>query len=140
MLGLMSCTFYSELQVERNMKNHTQCVNHLARMSYLGKSFLSLIVVYAICLDVLEKNLITNTVRLDLSDDKNKRSNEPKGLHLKALVKAINDCGIPFKVWEKLDKFGWPRKKKLLLSLPDKFKDILKPAICDTVTQIWKVL
>ena len=75
-----------------------------------------------------------------------------KGLHLKALVKAINDCGIPFTVWEKLDnngkktsRYDWrslvgQEKKKLLLSLPHKFKDILKPAIYDTVTQIWKVL
>ncbi len=101
---------------------------------------------------MLERNLINNTIRWDLSDDKNKRANEPKGFHLKALVDAINYCGIPFTVWEKpcnngkkTSQYDWSslvdqEKKKLLLSLPDKFTDILTPAICDTVTQILKVL
>ena len=102
--------------------------------------------------DVLEKNVIINTIRWDLSDDKNKKGNQPKGLHLAALVKAINECGIPFNVWEKLDnngkktnRFDWrslvgQEKKKLLKSLPEKFAQVLKPDTCDTVTKIWQVV
>lgn len=56
-----------------------------------------------VSLDVLERNLIINTVRWDLRDDKNKKQNQPKGLHLKLLVEAINDVGISFQVWEKLE-------------------------------------
>lgn len=101
--------------------------------------------------DVLRRNLITNTVRWDLTDDKNKRSNEPKGLHLNVLVKAINECGIPFTVWGKLDNSGrknsrydWRslvglEKKELLHRLPEKFHEVLKPDICDTVKKIWQV-
>lgn len=90
-------------------------------------------------------------MRWDLSDDKDKRGNAPKGLHLTALVKAINDCGIPFKVWEKLDnngkktsRYDWrslvgQEKKKLLECLPEKFPQVLKPEICVIVTKIWQV-
>ena len=56
--------------------------------------------------DVLERNLITNTVMWDLKDDKNKKGSEPKGLHLKSVVKAINDVGISFTVWSKSDGSG----------------------------------
>jgi hypothetical protein len=90
-------------------------------------------------------------VRWDLSDDKDKRGKDPKGLHLTTLVKAINECGIPFKVWEKLDnngkktsRYDWrslvgQEKKKLLQKLPEKFAQVLRPDICHTVTKIWKV-
>lgn len=99
----------------------------------------------------MERNIIINTVRWDLRDDKNKRGNEPKGLHLKALVKAINDVGIPFTVWEKLNGTGkktsgydWrsmvgKEKKQLLNRLPEKFSEVLNPNTCDTVKQIWQV-
>ena len=99
----------------------------------------------------MERNIIINTVRWDLRDDKNKRGNEPKGLHLKALVKAINDVGIPFTVWEKLNGTGkktsaydWRsmvgrEKKQLLNRLPEKFSEVLNPNTCDTVKQIWQV-
>jgi hypothetical protein len=102
--------------------------------------------------DVLERNLITNIVMWDLRDDKNKKGNEPKGLHLKALVKAINDVGIPFTVWYKLDgrgkktsSYDWrsltgKEKKQLLNCLPRKFGEVLDPETCETVKLIWQVL
>ena len=102
-------------------------------------------------IDVLEKNLIINTVRWDIQSDKDKRANEPMGLHLKALVKAINDIGIPFTVWDKVDGTGkktsghdWRslvgREKKLLLTrLPQHFGEVLHPETCQTVKQIWQV-
>ena len=102
--------------------------------------------------DVLERNLITNTVMWDLRDDKNKKGNAlPKGLHLKALVKAINDVGISFTVWDKSDgkgkktsNYDWRsltgKEKKLLLNrLPEKFNEVLHPDTCETVKQIWQV-
>ncbi len=90
-------------------------------------------------------------MRWDLADDKNKRSNETKGIHLKALVKAINECGIPFTVWQKLDGSGkktsghdWrslvgQEKKQLLQRLPEKFDEVLRPEICNTTKQVWQV-
>lgn len=90
-------------------------------------------------------------MRWDLTEDKNKRSNQPKGIHLTALVKAINECGISFAVWPKLDGSGkktsgydWrsivgQEKKQLLQLLPEKFDGVLKPDIGNTVKQIWQV-
>ena len=101
--------------------------------------------------DVLERNVITNTVMWDLRDDKNKKGNAPKLLHLKALVKAINDVGISFTVWDKSDgkgkktsNYDWRsltgKEKKLLLNrLPEKFNEVLHPGTCETVKQIWQV-
>ena len=92
-----------------------------------------------------------SVVRWDLREDKNKKSNEPKGLHLKVLVKAINDVGIPFTVWQKVDGTGkktsgydWrsmvgKEKKQLLNRLPEKFTEVLNPDTCDTVKKIWQV-
>ncbi|CAB4010344.1 Hypothetical predicted protein [Paramuricea clavata] len=83
-----------------------------------------------------EKNMITNTVQWDTRDDKNKNSSDPKWLHLKALVKAINECGISFTFWQKLDGTGkktsaydsrslvGEEKKKLLQRLPEKFDKV----------------
>lgn len=86
-----------------------------------------------------------------MREDKNKRSNEPKEIHLMALVKAINDCGIPFTVWPKVNETGkktsgydWRslvghEKKVLLQHLPEKFEKVLWPETCPTVKEIWKV-
>ena len=41
-----------------------------------------------------------------MSADKNKKSNQPKGLHTAALVSAINACGIPFDIWHKVNGNG----------------------------------
>ena len=102
-------------------------------------------------LDILERNIILTAIRRDLCEDKNKKSNEPKGLHLQNVVKSINSCGVTFSVWEKLDgngkktsKHEWTslrgdEKKKLLRTLPSKFDEILKPETCVTVNQIWQV-
>lgn len=104
------------------------------------------------CVDVLERNLIVNTIQWDLRDDKNTRASEPKGLHLEALVKVINECGIPFAVWEKPNNNGkktstheWRslvglEKKQLLHRLPEQFYEVVQPGTCDTVKRIWQVL
>ena len=104
-----------------------------------------------VSLDVLERNLIINTVRWDLRDDKNKKQNQPKGLHLKLLVETINDVGISFQVWEKsagsgkkANGYDWRslvgnEKKQLLNCLPEKFDEVLHPDVCGTVKLIWQV-
>ena len=56
--------------------------------------------------EVLERNISINTVRCNLRDDKDKKRNAPKELHLTTLVRAINECGILFNMWEKLDNNG----------------------------------
>ena len=83
-----------------------------------------------------------------MRDDKNKKQNQPKGLHLKLLVKAINDVGISFQIWEKSAESGkkangydWRRlvgneKKQLLHHLPEKFEEILHRDLCGTVKLI----
>ena len=87
-----------------------------------------------VSLDVLERNLIINTVRWDLRDEKSNKQNQPKGLHLKLLVDAINDVGISFQVWEKsagsgkkANGYDWRslvrnEKKQQLNRFPEKFE------------------
>ena len=99
-------------------------------------------------LDVLERNLILNTIKWDLQDDKNKKPKEPKGKHLNDLAKAISECGIPFTVWSKLDgnwrktsNYDWQslvgkEKKHLLHNLPEQFNDVLHS---ETIKHIWQV-
>ena len=55
-------------------------------------------------LDILERNIILTAIRRDLCEDKNKKSNEPKGLHLQNVVKSINSCGVTFKSWMVMGK------------------------------------
>ena len=93
--------------------------------------------------DVLERNIILSCVRRDLSEDKNKKSNQPKGLHTAAHVSAINACGIPLEIWHKVDgngkkssKYDWRslvgnEKKKLLHLLPEKFHEVLNSETCE---------
>ncbi len=100
---------------------------------------------------MLERNLIINTIRWDLHDDKNKQTKKPKGEHLKALVKVINECGVPFTVWSKLDgngkktnNYDWrslvgKKKQHLLQHLLERFHEVLHPETCETVKQIWQV-
>ena len=123
---------------------------------YLDKSHKTLLASYSYLyfpyhLDVLERNLILNTIKWDLQDDKNKKPKEPKGKHLNDLVKAINECGIPFTVWSKLDgngkktnNYDWrslvgKEKKHLLHNLPERFNEVLHPETSETIKHIWQV-
>ena len=76
-----------------------------------------------------------------------------KGVHLKAIVKTINSCGVSFDVWEKQDNakgvitMDWTslmgnEKKRVFKLLPDKIliTDMgIHNDTRDTVVQIWKV-
>ena len=99
--------------------------------------------------DVLERNIIISVVRRYQREDKNKKSNGPIGLHLKALEK---DIGTPFTAWQKVYGIGkktsvydWrsmvgkEKKKQLVNQLPEKFTEVLNPDTCDTVKKIWQV-
>ena len=98
--------------------------------------------------DVLTDNLIREVME---RDRRNGSSKALKGEFLNKLVKAIQDCGISFSVWERSDgdgrgngKYDWTSlmgadKKKMLSNLPDKLQEILHPDTADTVIKIWKV-
>ena len=98
--------------------------------------------------DVLSHNILQDAMERDARE---KCKNPLSGTHLKALVAAINQCGVSFNVWEKKNADGggsgtydWTSlmgsdKKKLLSHLPGKFKGILHDNTVDTVIKIWKV-
>ena len=54
----------------------------------------------------LKKYTLFNAIQWNLCKDKDKRGNEPKGLHLSALIEAINQCVVPFTAWKKSNNNG----------------------------------
>ena len=87
----------------------------------------------------------------DSHNDLLKTNQEPKGIFLDKLIKCINDLGIPFSVWEKVNADGrgsgmydWSSlvgsdKKKLLYKLPEQREndDILFPETKSNVVKFW---
>lgn len=71
--------------------------------------------------------------------------------YLKAIAKAMRDCGVSFNVWEKLNGDGkWSGindftslvgsdKKLLLKKLPENLQGVIEPETSATVIQIWRV-
>ena len=93
-------------------------------------------------------------MELDDKDDFFKKRGEPKGVHLAALIKLINSCGVTFAIWEKRDEAGkatgkkdWTslmgdEKKKLLQNFPTKLEscvDVTHPDTLPTTIKLWKV-
>ncbi len=88
----------------------------------------------------------------DSHNDFLKTNQEPKGIFLDKLIKCINDLGIPFSIWEKVNADGrgsgtydWctlvgSDKKKLLYKLPEQLEndDILFPETKSNVVKLWK--
>lgn len=56
--------------------------------------------------DRLLENLITEVMERNSDADLNKGRGEKKGVYLESLVKAVNDIGIPFSIWEKKNADG----------------------------------
>ena len=104
--------------------------------------------------DILLSNIIEDSMELDDKDDFFKKKGEPKGVHLAALIKLINSCGVTFAIWEKHDearkatgKKNWTslmgdEKKKLLQNFPTKLEscaDVIHPDTLTTTIKLWKV-
>ena len=101
--------------------------------------------------DNLLTNLIQEAVEWDKEDNQDKQPCLRKKIHLEALVKCINSCGVCFSVWEKRNADGkgsatfdytslmGSDKKKLLQHLPSKLGEVIRPKTSDTVTKLWKV-
>ncbi|CAH3191986.1 unnamed protein product, partial [Porites evermanni] len=102
----------------------------------------------------ISDNLLTNLVHEAVEWDKEANHNKPPSqrstLHLHALLKAINSCGVCFNVWEKRNADGkgsgsndftsvmGSDKKLLLQHLPAKLKGAIKPQTSNTVIKLWK--
>ena len=87
--------------------------------------------------------------------DKKENVDKPPGQrndkHLRALVKAIRNCGVSFNIWEKSNGDGkgsglydftslmGSDKKLLLKKLPDNLQGAIRPETSATVVQIWMV-
>ena len=103
--------------------------------------------------DVLLTNLLDDAMERDEIEDHLKKRGMEKGVHLKAVVNIINNCGITFNVWEKQDSpvgkvvMNWTslmgdEKKKLLDVLPNKLAESINGIhddTKDTVVQLWEV-
>lgn len=88
----------------------------------------------------------------DKEDNHNRPPSLRSPLHLDALVKAINSCGVCFNVWEKKNADGkgsatydftslmGSDKKLLLQHLPAKLEGIIKPQTSETVIKLWQVV
>lgn len=82
-------------------------------------------------------------------EDFDKPRGQPKGIYLTKLVKAINDLGISFSVWNKKKADGsesqvkeftsllGSQKKKPLSGLPPSLHEFLYPNTFATVKQLW---
>ncbi|XP_048580720.1 uncharacterized protein LOC125561179 [Nematostella vectensis] len=102
--------------------------------------------------DRLTENLIIEVMEKDSKEDMHKPRGECKGIGLDKLIKAINDIGIKFNVWEKLNADGksskqkdWTSlvgsdKKKLMKFLPEKLKsmNILFDETKSEVIKLWE--
>lgn len=105
--------------------------------------------------DILIENLIEDAIQWDDKEgclSAKKRSVE-KSQHVINLVKAINNCGVSFSIWEKRNADGrgsgtwdWTSlmgndRKKLLRELPKRLanSNCIQKNTCDKVAQLWKV-
>ena len=95
-------------------------------------------------------NIITEIIDWDKSDDFEKSSKEPRGIHLKTLVNEIRSCGVGFDVWEirnPADNKGTGKyeftslfgndKKKVLSLLPENLCKVLQPNTCTEISKVW---
>lgn len=102
--------------------------------------------------DVLLTNVLDDAMERDEKEDNLKARGMEKGVHLKAIVKIINSCGVSFNVWQKQDDakqvitMDWTslmgnEKKRLLELWPDKLNTDMgiHNDTRATVVQIWKV-
>ena len=106
--------------------------------------------------DILLENLIEDAMQWDdkVSSTSTKRRSIEKSLHVKELVKLINQCGVSFSIWEKRNADGkgsgtwdWTSlmgddRKKLLRELPMKLANSNKGIQQQTreiVARLWKV-
>ena len=99
--------------------------------------------------DKLLQNVIDEVREQDAVKDFDKPRGQPKGTYLAKLVKAINDLGISFSLWNKRNADGsesqvkeftsllGSQKKKLLNEFPSKVHEFLYPETCTTIRQIW---
>ena len=99
--------------------------------------------------DKLLQNIIDEVLERDAVEDFDKPRGQPKGIYLTRLVKAINDLGISFSVWNKKNADGsesqvkeftsllGSQKKKLLSGLPSNLQEFLYPNTSATVKQLW---
>ena len=101
-------------------------------------------------MDVMLDNIITEVIDLDKSDDFEKSSKEPRGIHLKKLVSEIRSCSVGFDVWEirnPADNKGTGKyeftslfgndKKKVLSLLPENLCKVLQPNTCTEISKVW---
>ena len=99
--------------------------------------------------DKLLQNIIDEVLERDAVEDFYKPRGHPKGIYLTRLMKAINDLGISFSVWNKKNADGsesqvkeftsllGSQKKKLLSGLPSSLHEFLYPNTAATVKQLW---
>lgn len=90
-------------------------------------------------------------VQWDKNDNNGKRPKDRTTKHLDDLIKAVNDCGLTFNVWEKMNADGKASgvhnftslmgsdKKLLMKNLPEMLKGVFKADIEETIIKIWKV-
>ena len=101
-------------------------------------------------MNVMLDNIITEVIDLDKSDDFEKSSKEPRGIHLKKLVSEIRSCSVGFDVWEirnPADNKGTGKyeftslfgnyKKKVLSLLPENLCKVLQPNTCTEISKVW---
>ena len=102
--------------------------------------------------DRLTENLIKEVLERDSKRNFNLAKNDTKNIYRDTLLKAINETGAVFTMWEKMNadgrssgSFDWTSligadKKKVMEGLPNKLEaqDILFPETKETVVKIWR--
>ena len=150
--------FYNQEPNRRTLKDIIKCLESEDCFSCKNKPLLDIEVDHVVpdelhlllrVTDRLLQNVIDEVRERDSIDSWNKSKGQPKDKQLNNLVKGINDCGIPFKIWYKKNTDGsaskivdftslvGSQKKKLLNKLPTILHKYLYPDTCPTVCKIW---
>lgn len=141
-----------KLKEEYKSKNHS-CINKSLFDIELDHIILDELHLMLRVTDRLTENLIQEVMDKDGKENvNNHKGKKHEGVHLKKLIKAINDLGMTFAIWEKKNADGkgsgshdWTslmgsEKKKLMRLLPAKLEemDILFTESKGTVIKLWK--
>jgi hypothetical protein len=107
--------FYNQEPNRRTLKDILKCLESEDCFSCKNKPLLDIEVDHVVpdelhlllrVTDRLLQNVIDEVRERDSIDSWNKSKGQPKDKHLNNLVKGINDCGIPFKIWYKKNADG----------------------------------
>ena len=143
----------SEIKSSKGKKNDFSCIREPLLNIPLSHVIVDELHLLLRVMDILIDNIITEVVDWDKEENFEKRGKHTltTGAHLKRLINEIRGCGVGFDVWEQKNpsdnkttgKYDFTSllgndKKKLLILLPEKLPEVLRPETSKQVQDIWE--